>query len=78
MHFAGIHHLDGQMIDHLSILEEDWHRLDWVLDRIRSGEWSQPWMLALEYGGVGTVFDWRSDPMVIADQVPRLLEKLRA
>jgi hypothetical protein len=77
MHFAGIHNLNGQLSDHLSILKEDWHKLDWVLGHIQSGEWSQPWMLAFEYGGVGVEFEWRSDPRVIADQVPRLLEKLR-
>jgi uncharacterized protein (UPF0276 family) len=77
MHFAGIHQLNDQLIDHLSILEEDWHRLDWVLGRIQSGEWNQPWMLAFEYGGVGSEFEWRSDEQVIAEQVPRLLEKLR-
>jgi uncharacterized protein (UPF0276 family) len=77
MHFAGIHRLNGQLIDHLSVLDEDWHRLDWVLERFRSGEWSQPWMLAFEYGGVGAEFEWRSDPHVIAEQVPLLLERLR-
>jgi sugar phosphate isomerase/epimerase len=77
MHFTGIHTLDGQLMDHLSISEIDWRRLDWVLTRILSGEWSQPWMLAFEYGGVGAEFEWRSSPQVIADQVPRLLEKLR-
>jgi uncharacterized protein (UPF0276 family) len=67
MHFAGIHLLNGQLIDHLSILEDDWQRLDWVLARVRSGEWSQPWMLAFEYGGIGSEFEWRSDPEVIAE-----------
>ncbi len=78
MHFAGVHRLEGQLIDHLSILEEDWQHLDWVLARILSGEWSQPWLLAFEYGGVGPVFEWRSDPQVIADQVPQLQKKLKA
>jgi uncharacterized protein len=78
MHFAGIHLLEGQLIDHLSILEEDWHRLDWVLEYIHAGVWSQPWLLAFEYGGIGTVFEWRSDPKVISEQVPQLVDKLRA
>jgi uncharacterized protein (UPF0276 family) len=77
MHFAGIHIINGQLTDHLSILKKDWHRLDWVLERIRAGEWSQPWMLAFEYGGVGVEFQWRTDPKVIADQVPRLFDKLK-
>ena len=76
MHFAGTHTVEGLLTDHLSILPEDWTRLDWVLKHIQSGEWSQPWLLAFEYGGVGEAFTWRSDPAVIADQVPRLMEKL--
>jgi uncharacterized protein (UPF0276 family) len=72
MHIAGVHSLPDGLQDHLSMLEDDWRMLDWVLERIRLKEWSQPWMLAFEYGGVGSVFAWRSDPAVIAEQVPRL------
>ncbi len=37
MHFAGIHRdeITGKLMDHLSIQEEDWHWLDWVLGRIK-------------------------------------------
>jgi uncharacterized protein (UPF0276 family) len=77
MHFAGIHQLDGVLIDHLSILKKDWHSLDWVLARIRSGEWSQPWLLAFEYGGIGSPFVGRSNPDVIAKQVPELKEHIK-
>jgi uncharacterized protein len=77
MHFSGIHHLDGQLMDHLSILDEDWQRLDWVLECIKTGEWSQPWMIAFEYGGVGVEFEWRSNPEVIAEQVPELFEHIK-
>ena len=74
MHFAGIHLLDGQLCDHLSILETDWLALEWALERIRLGDWAPPWMLAFEYGGVGDHFAWRTDPSVIAGQTPRLYE----
>jgi uncharacterized protein len=74
LHFAGIHVLHGILRDHLSIQPQDWLALEWVLENIRSGEWSKPWMLAFEYGGVGELFEWRSDPQVIAGQVPRLYE----
>jgi uncharacterized protein (UPF0276 family) len=77
MHFAGIHKVNGQLMDHLSIQDEDWYRLDWVLEQIRSGKWSQPWMLAYEYGGVGVECEWRTDPKIIAEQVPRLFERLQ-
>jgi uncharacterized protein (UPF0276 family) len=77
MHFAGIHHIKGQWMDHLSILKRDWPWLEWVLARIQSGEWSTPWLLAYEYGGVGPEFESRCDPNVIAKQVPKILERLK-
>ncbi len=78
LHFAGIHknELTGQMMDHLSIQEEDWRWLDWVLGHTTSGDWSSPWLLAFEYGGVGEPFTWRSDPQVIAEQVPAIYQRL--
>ena len=78
MHFTGLHNLDGQLQDHLEILESDWPVLDWVLDKIRSGHWKKPWMMAFEYGGVGEKFDWRSDPQVIAEQVPELYRRAKS
>lgn len=76
LHFAGIHRIKGRWTDHLSILKRDWRWLDWVLTRLIPGDWSTPWMLAFEYGGVGAGFEWRSKPDVILDQVPKLLERV--
>ena len=73
MHIAGVHSMPGgELQDHLSMLDDDWSLLAWVLERIQRKEWGQPWLLAFEYGGVGSVFAWRSDPSIIAEQVPRL------
>jgi uncharacterized protein (UPF0276 family) len=72
LHFTGLHNLDGRWQDHLPVLDDDWPVLDWVLKRVRQGEWAQPGMLAFEYGGVGDKFAWRSDPNIIAEQAPRL------
>jgi uncharacterized protein (UPF0276 family) len=77
MHIAGVHTLPDGLQDHLSMLADDWNLLEWVLERIRRKEWSQPWLLAFEYGGVGSIFAWRSDPNVIREQVPRLYEMVR-
>jgi uncharacterized protein len=74
MHFTGVHQIDGWLQDHLPALEADWQALDWVLERIRSSEWAQPWMLAFEYGGVGGKFTENSDPQVIEAQGNRLYE----
>jgi uncharacterized protein (UPF0276 family) len=76
MHIAGVHSLPDGLQDHLSMLADDWGLLEWVLERIQRNEWSQPWMLAFEYGGVGSIFAWRSDPIVIREQVPRLYEMI--
>jgi uncharacterized protein (UPF0276 family) len=74
LHFTGLHNLDGRLQDHLEVLDTDWPVLEWALARIRAGEWAMPWLLAFEYGGVGEKFAWRSNPEVIAAQVPRLYE----
>ena len=52
--------------------------LDWVLERIKSGQWASPWLLAFEYGGVGEKFAYRSNPQVIEEQVPQLYERVKA
>jgi hypothetical protein len=57
----------------MPITEQDWPFLEWVLARVRSGEWAHPWALAFEYGGTGPKFEWRTDAAVIAEQVPRLV-----
>jgi uncharacterized protein (UPF0276 family) len=74
LHFTGLHRIDGGLQDHLPILESDWPALEWVLERIGSGDWARPWLLTFEYGGVGQKYATRSDPRVIAEQVPRLKE----
>jgi uncharacterized protein (UPF0276 family) len=74
LHFTGLHRVDGRLQDHLAALDADWLLLGWVLERIHAGDWGKPWLLAFEYGGVGPIFNWRSDPQVIQNQVPRLYE----
>jgi uncharacterized protein len=72
LHFTGLHNLDGYLQDHLPVLEHDWPILEWVLGKIRTGQWANPWLLAFEYGGIGEKFARRSDPSVMVAQVPRL------
>lgn len=74
IHFTGLHNIDGKWTDHLPILEEDWPILEWVLAEIKDGNFSKPWLLVYEYGGVGDKFIDRSDPEVIATHIPRLYE----
>ena len=75
LHFSGVDVLDGALRDHLPLQEPDWSFVDGVVGRIKAGAWPAPATVALEYGGVGPVFGWRSDGFVIAEQLPRLYEK---
>jgi uncharacterized protein (UPF0276 family) len=77
LHFSGVHRLGERLQDHLSATQEDWELLAWVLERVRAGVWATPWMLVFEYGGVGPIFAWRSDPAVILEQAPRLYAMLQ-
>ncbi len=63
---------EGRMTDHLGLTDADWPFYEWVLDRIKAGVWATPWMVAFEYGGLGPLFEWRTNPHVIAGQVPHL------
>jgi hypothetical protein len=48
-----------------------------VLERIKSGQWASPWLLAFEYGGVGEKFARRSNPEVIEEQLPQLDKRIK-
>jgi sugar phosphate isomerase/epimerase len=78
LHLTGIQPVDGRLRDHMHLSDEDWSQTQWALDRIRRGDWGKPTIVALEYGGVGEKFAWRSDAGVIAEQVPRLYEMVHA
>ena len=47
------------------------------MHKIHAGEWPTPWAVALEYGGVGEPFAWRTDKRFLAEQVPRLFEMVK-
>jgi uncharacterized protein (UPF0276 family) len=72
LHITGARLSGKPAADSMPMEEGDWEIADWAFERIRSGAWPAPWAVALEYGGVGPIFDWRSDPAVIAEQFPQL------
>ena len=74
LHVSGIHLLEGGLKDHLSLTPDDWELLSGVVGRIKAGAWPAPRLLAFEYGGIGPVFSWRSEPAVLREQLPRLAE----
>jgi uncharacterized protein (UPF0276 family) len=78
LHFTGLQRRDSQLYDHHPIQSDDWPWLEWALLQVSSGAWARPDLLALEYGGVGSEFAWRSDPAVIEAQLPVLYRLVRA
>ncbi|MFO7900745.1 MAG: DUF692 family protein [Planctomycetota bacterium] len=79
LHVTGLRLDDaGLWKDHFPLREAGWDVARWALDRIRAGEWARPWVLAFEYGGVDVPEIYRADDAVLAEQVPRLLQLVRA
>jgi uncharacterized protein (UPF0276 family) len=72
LHITGVQHDGVRWRDSMPMTAEDWAVAEWVLPKIRSGAWPDPWIVAFEYGGVGPKFEWRTDAQVLAAQVPRL------
>lgn len=79
LHITGVKYDDEKRRyrDHFPMTPDDWTLAEWVLARIRRGEWARPWGVALEYGGTGDQFAWRSRADVLAEDVPRLYEMVR-
>jgi uncharacterized protein (UPF0276 family) len=76
LHITGIGLHEGVWIDHMEMQADDWELLDWVLERVRLGEWGKPMIAAFEYGGLGAPFRWRSSRTVLAEQVPDLFRRM--
>ena len=67
----------GRSVDHRPFSAEDWSFARWAIDQLRAGFWGQPWIMALEYGGVGKfyeAFTWSDE---LSDVVPRLHELVK-
>lgn len=80
MHIAGTYYDDEQARwrDHLQMTEPDWALAEWAFGHIARGDWPAPDLVALEYGGIGQMFEWRSRSDVLAADVPRLGALIRA
>ncbi len=77
LHITGIRMVNQQKRDHLAMTDEDWARFHWFLDEVKQGKAASPWVVAFEYGGIGEKFAWRSDPEVIAHDVPLLYQTVK-
>ena len=78
LHLTGVRPHKTRLADHMDLLDEDWRWAELAMQRIRAGEWRTPWTVALEYGGVGEPFKWRTDKRVLEEQVPRLFKMVRS
>ena len=78
LHITGVQMHEGRLRDHLPLTENDWEATAWAFAQIQAGAWARPGVVALEYGGVGPTFEWRSDSDVLAEQVPRLYRLVHA
>jgi uncharacterized protein (UPF0276 family) len=74
LHVTGVGMHKNRLADHLDLREEDWGWFNFAMDRIHAGEWPAPWTVALEYGGIGEPFKWRSEKSALAEMVPRLYD----
>ncbi len=74
LHITGIVYDDEQQRwhDHFQLSENDWALAEYTFDQIRNNTWTQPEVVAFEYGGVGDKFAWRSETAVIAHDAPRI------
>ncbi|MCB0225201.1 MAG: DUF692 family protein [Anaerolineae bacterium] len=74
---AKIRDLAGTPLDHLPLIDEDWAFCKWLVQRIRSGEYGDPWLATLEYGGVGRRWAVMTDQSVLREQAPRLHDLIK-
>ncbi len=77
LHVTGVgRDSEGRLRDSMPMQDPDWDLLDWALERIAADEWARPWVVTLEYGGVGPHFEWRSDRVTMARDINLLAGKL--
>jgi uncharacterized protein (UPF0276 family) len=67
-----IQQMNGRLVDHLPLADGDWDFCEWAMQEVRRGAWREPWVVALEYGGVGGLWEMTADRDHLAEQVPRL------
>ena len=74
LHITGIKPYGGYPEDHFEMQAEDWPPTRWAAEQIKLGKWSEPEIVAFEYGGVGDIFNFRTNERYLLEQVPLLKE----
>ena len=67
----------GKKLDHLPLIDEDWAFCHWLMQQIQAGNCGDPWVITLEYGGMGKRWDVMTDQIVLRQQVPRLYDMVK-
>jgi hypothetical protein len=67
----------GRSVDHRPFSADDWSFVGWAMGQLRSGAWGQPWVMALEYGGIGPFYEAFTRSEELSDVVPRLYEMVK-
>jgi len=62
----------------LPFIDADWEFTAWSLDQIARGRWGHPWIIAMEYGGTGPLWEALTDPDILAADIPRLAAMVHA
>ena len=79
LHVSGTHLGEDKLWhDHYPLEAHDWRLVGWAMERVRRGDWPEPWLVTLEYGGVGPEYESRTDERVLAEQAPRLSEMVHS
>jgi len=74
LHITGIREYANFPTDHFQLQPQDWTTVNWAAEKIETGAWQRPAIVAFEYGGIGDVFCWRSERSVLEEQVPLLYQ----
>lgn len=78
LHITGLgKDADGRTRESMPMRDTDWHLFAWALDEIADGSWPRPWVIALEYGGVGPHFEWRTDIDALEGQLSHCVTLLQ-
>lgn len=64
------------LLDSMPMSEEDWQATAFVVAAIREGHAARPSIVALEYGGFGDKFSWRSDRQEILSECQAIRQML--
>ncbi|NOZ51410.1 MAG: DUF692 family protein [Chloroflexi bacterium] len=62
----------GRPLDHLPLVDDDWPWMRWLAHEHSQGRLGAPWLVALECGGVGPVWQAITDREALAQQIPPL------